>query len=194
MRVTESGCIDQVVNCSPFFRDGWRRPCRQHSEAGHILKSLVDGRDPESGKDLPPETVLQRAQVIRALLIARDSIETCVAREKRRAMLPVRVGIQWTDEEDEKLRLAFREGANIEFLAGVHQRTPRAIQARLEKLQLIPIDENVSLGFRAKSAEERVESTYQRAARTFVHARWPSVIARRTFCSSIPELGATPPR
>jgi hypothetical protein len=71
----------------------------QHYEAARILKSLADGRDPASGKDLPAETVLHQPQVIRALLIAQESIDTCIAREKRRAMLPERVGIRWTAEE-----------------------------------------------------------------------------------------------
>jgi hypothetical protein len=116
----------------------------EHYEAGRILRSLADGRDPTSGKDLPDETVLHQPQVIRALLIAQRSIDSCIAREKRRAVLPERVGIQWTDVEDEKLTAAFKAGATIESLAEIHKRTPRAVQARLERLQLIAVNENAS--------------------------------------------------
>jgi hypothetical protein len=110
-------------------------------DAAVILKSLVDGRDPTSGKELPPNTVYQRANVIRALLVGCSAIETCLAREKRRAQLPVRVGSTWSTEEDERLRAGFQAGQNIEALASEHQRTPNAIQARLERLNLVPLDE-----------------------------------------------------
>jgi len=116
----------------------------QHFEAVRILKSLVDGRDPASGKDLPSDTVIHQPQVIRALLVAQDSIDSVIARDKRRALLPERVGVQWTDAEDERLTLAFKSGASIESLAETLQRTPRAVQLRLERLQLIRTDENAS--------------------------------------------------
>lgn len=83
----------------------------QAFEAARILKSLVDGRDPASGNELPTETVLHQPQVIRALLIAQNSIDSCLARKKRRALLPERVGIQWTPAEDEKLTLALAASA-----------------------------------------------------------------------------------
>ena len=114
----------------------------QHYEAARILKSIVNGRDPVTGADLPPDTVLQHVPVFRALTIACDAIETCVARERRRAMLPSRVGVQWTDAEDDELTRGFKSGATIESLAESHQRTLRAVPARLERLELVPIDEN----------------------------------------------------
>ena len=49
-------------------------------EAVGILKSLVEGRDPASGDELPVESVLQRAPVLRALLMAQTELEESVQR------------------------------------------------------------------------------------------------------------------
>jgi hypothetical protein len=119
-----------------------RRQAVQHSEAARILKSIVNGRDPVTGKDLPPDTVLQQVPVFRALIIAGDAIDTYIAREKRRATLPVRVGVPWTGAEDDELTREFKSGSSMESLAETHQRTLRAVQARLERLSLIPVEEN----------------------------------------------------
>jgi hypothetical protein len=116
-----------------------------HNEAANILKSLVEGRDPSSGKELSADSVLQRANVIRALLVGHTAIETVLAREKRRAQLPERVGDTWSPEEDDRLRTAFQAGESIEALASSHERTPNAIQARLERLNLVPPDPNAKL-------------------------------------------------
>jgi endogenous inhibitor of DNA gyrase (YacG/DUF329 family) len=44
----------------------------------------------------------------------------------------------WTPEEDELLRKRFSEGIQISELAKIHQRTPWAVQMRLEGLGLLP--------------------------------------------------------
>ena len=114
-------------------------------EAASILQSLVEGRDPSSGDELPADTVCQGAKVLRALLVGCTAIETVLARQKRRAQLPRRVGSTWTTEEDGKLRSGFQAGRSIETLASSHQRTPKSIQGRLERLNLIP--SNPQAGF-----------------------------------------------
>jgi hypothetical protein len=113
-----------------------------HNEAANILKSLIEGHDPSSGKELSADSVLQSASVLRALLVGHTAIETVLAREKRRAQLPVRVGDTWGPEEDDRLRTAFQAGESIEALASTHERTANAIQARLERLNLVPPDPN----------------------------------------------------
>jgi len=45
---------------------------------------------------------------------------------------------RWTPEEDNMLTKEYREGVQITELAKIHQRTPWAIQLRLEKLGLLP--------------------------------------------------------
>ena len=105
-------------------------------EAVGILKSLVEGRDPTTGEELPVDGVLQRAPVLRALLMAQAEMEESVQREKRRALLPERAGEPWTDDEDTQLMSGFQRGATIADLASTHSRTINAVEARLERLGL----------------------------------------------------------
>ena len=116
----------------------------QQVEAARILKSLVEGRDPFTGQELPPDSALQQAVVLRALYMGHQSLESTLAREKRRAQLPDRVGVQWDDEEDRKMRIAFEAGETISELASSHRRTPNAIRARLERLGLMAASEGTA--------------------------------------------------
>ncbi len=106
-------------------------------EAVGILRSLVEGRDPATGEELPVEGVLQRAPVLRALLMAQAEMEESIQREKRRATLPERAGEPWTDEEDAQLMSGFQGGTTIADLATKHGRTTNAVEARLERLGLV---------------------------------------------------------
>src|SRR2546428_4350459 len=108
-----------------------------HDEAMRILMALVEGHDPVSDKPLPADSVLQNAQVMRALLMAHGALQTNVDRHKRRSALPPRVGTPWTDEEDQKLITAWKEQQAVEHIASCHGRTVRAIESRLERLGLI---------------------------------------------------------
>jgi|SRR5581483_9042520 len=133
-------------------------------EAAKILKSLVDGRDPSSGEELPSDTVYQRAIVIRALLLGQAALEDSLARGKRRAHLPERVGAAWSLEEDERLRSAFQAGRSIAGIALDHRRTPNAIQARLERLKLVSPDERTTF-LRYSSSEGSVTNPRRRRSR-----------------------------
>jgi len=108
----------------------------QTKEATAILDSLISGRDPRSGEELPPDSVLQRAPVIRALLLAKEAITSVTERQARRNLLPKCVGKPWTQEEEERLSSAYKAGASITALAKEHLRTERAIEARLIRLGL----------------------------------------------------------
>lgn len=102
-----------------------------------ILRSLVQGIDPSSGEELPPGTVLQQADVLRALLVGADALGQQVARASRRAQLPKNIGRTWSPEEQSNLITAFQAGEPVADLAAKHGRTLRAIEARLEVLGLI---------------------------------------------------------
>jgi hypothetical protein len=114
--------------------------------AGETLKALIQGLDPRSGEALPAESVLQRAEVLRALLAAVAALEHSAARAQRRSLLPANVGRTWTDEEESKLVTAFKSGEAPEAIARRHRRTLRAIEARLERLGLLRADQRVTRG------------------------------------------------
>jgi hypothetical protein len=98
-----------------------------------ILSALIRGLDPFTGQRLT-DAAMHRGEVTRALLEGREAMGKMTARAWRRAQLPPRVGEPWTADEDEKLVRGFKAGATIEELAREHQRSPRAIQLRLDTL------------------------------------------------------------
>lgn len=116
----------------------------QRSNARQILQSLVEGFDPFTGDELPKDTVLQQAEVIRAMLAGISALDVGAARAQRRAQLPANVGRPWTEEEETSLTAAFGEGESLADLAQRHGRTPTAIEARLEKLGLVQPEERVT--------------------------------------------------
>jgi hypothetical protein len=116
----------------------------QRLEAKQILQALVQGYDPLTGDELPPGSVLQRAEIIRAMLAGISALEAGAARALRRSQLPENVGRPWTSEEEENLTAAFNEGESLATLAQRHGRTPTAIEARLEKLGLVKPEERVT--------------------------------------------------
>jgi hypothetical protein len=114
--------------------------------AGETLKALIQGLDPRTGEALPAESVLQRAEVLRALLAAVAALEHSAARAQRRALLPANVGRTWSAEEEDTLVAAFKAGETPEAIARRHRRTLRAIEARLERLGLLRADQRVTRG------------------------------------------------
>jgi len=116
------------------------------AQARQILKSLIEGTDPASGLPLPQETVLQRVDVVRALLAGLGALEQTTARAQRRAQLPGNVGQAWTTEEESRLVAAFKKGDAPLAIARQHGRTLRAIEARLEKLGLITAEQRTTRG------------------------------------------------
>ena len=133
----------------------------QRPDAREILQALVQGYDPLTGDELPPGSVLQQAEVMRALLAGISALEAGAARAMRRSQLPENVGRAWSAEEEETLTAAFQEGESLLILAQRHGRTPTAIEARLEKLGLVqPEDRKTSNRFIAsRGAAQRPKSS-----------------------------------
>jgi hypothetical protein len=109
----------------------------KEQRARHILQALVQGVDPLSGAELPPGTILQEADILRALLAGIAALEQTAARAQRRAQLPGNVGRSWSGDEEAALVAAFKSGDSLADIAARHGRTLRAIEARLEKLDLL---------------------------------------------------------
>jgi hypothetical protein len=113
----------------------------QEQRARKILQALIQGVDPSTGEDLAAETVLQRADVLRALLAGVSALEQISARAQRRALLPDNVGRNWSADEERDLVTAFQAGDALADIASKHGRTLRAIEARLERLGLLTADQ-----------------------------------------------------
>jgi hypothetical protein len=127
----------------------------KEQRAREILQALVQGIDPLTGEELPPGTILQHADVLRALLAGLTALEQTAARAQRRAQLPDNVGRAWTSDEEATLVASYKSGDSIPDIAIRHGRTLRAIEARLEKLGLLtPEQRTTNPGFVRDSLEE----------------------------------------
>ena len=115
-----------------------------HPKARNVLHALIQGVDPDTGNELPSDTVLNRPDVLRALLASVAALDAVQARALRRAQLPPSVGKTWEDKEERKLREAYQQGMPIPEIAARHGRTVRAIEARLVKLGLLQEDERTT--------------------------------------------------
>lgn len=122
------------------------------TRAIEILQSLVNGVDPITGQELPAGTLLQHADVLRAMLAGVNALQDAAAREERRAQLPESVGKPWSEAEHERLITAFKAGEPIPTLAKNHGRTVRAIESRLERAGLLTAKERTTKYFGAGEA------------------------------------------
>ena len=102
-----------------------------------ILQSLADGIDPYTGISFPPDSPYQRADTVRALHAALQSLGSSDKPTKPVDPNKPRAGGKWTPEEEDRLRTAHKAGTRIPQLARDHGRTPGAISSRLVKLGLL---------------------------------------------------------
>jgi hypothetical protein len=116
----------------------------QEQRARKILQALVEGLDPTTGGELEAGTVLQRAEVLRALLAGVAALDQVSARAQRRALLPGNVGRNWSPEEERALVTGFQAGDSLPDIAAKHGRTLRAIEARLERLGLLTAEQRTT--------------------------------------------------
>jgi hypothetical protein len=131
----------------------------QEQRARKILQALVQGVDPTTGADLDAGTVLQRADVLRALLAGVAALEQISARAQRRAQLPDNVGLPWSADEERALVTAFHAGDALPAIAAKHARTLRAIEARLERLGLLaPEQRTTNNSFTGSPASRATDS------------------------------------
>ncbi len=132
----------------------------QLDRAKEIIQALADGVDPYSGDHFPADGPYQRADTVRALHTAIETIDLAMSGTARKR--PARradpdkpkAGGPWTPEEEQRLRDAFAShrqstqhlpaeaqgSANREWakqIAANHGRTPGAISSRLVRLGLL---------------------------------------------------------
>lgn len=137
----------------------------ERRNARQVLQALVQGRDPRTGDELPADTVLQHAEVIRALLAGVAALEAVAARARRRAHLPANVGRAWSETEEQSLTVAFRSGEKIDAIAARHQRTLTAVEARLERLGLLTPQQRVTRSRFIARDHARAENAPEESAR-----------------------------
>lgn len=73
-----------------------------------------------------------------------NALQESINRASRRAGLPRNIGKGWSDEEHERLVTAFKAGHPVTEIAEQHGRTVGAIEARLEKYDLIQPSERTT--------------------------------------------------
>ena len=173
-------------------------------DARRILQSLVQGFDPVSGAELPAGTVMQRTEVLGALLEAISALEADAGRTQRRAPAPQNGGRAWSKDEEAQLDSAFRAGEGLPIsscggstggcltatlpcrptlrkrsVARVPPECRRSLSSRWE-LRSIPLDRD----FEA-AAYVRTSSTRPAAGKARVSCSTPADFPpRRTFSSS----------
>jgi hypothetical protein len=102
-------------------------------KAAEILKSLAAGIDPATDQPLASIAPLQSPEILRALFLAADSLETRQRQARRQLALPRNAGKPWSAEEDERLLAGFDAGRKMDELVAAHERTRAGIEARLVK-------------------------------------------------------------
>jgi hypothetical protein len=116
----------------------------QYQKARNVLKSLIQGLDPETGAELPHDAIVNRIAINRSMLVAVTAMELAEARAQRRAQLPESVGKTWAEEEEQQLKAEFARSEPIPLIATKHRRTIRSIEARLERLGLLSPDQRTT--------------------------------------------------
>lgn len=104
------------------------------NRAAEIIGSLAEGKDPYTGETLPPSSVYQQADTVRALYLALDGLSKLKRVKERKANEPPNSGQPWTPSEEQEVLRQFDAKMDVEEIASKHQRSKGAIWSRLEKL------------------------------------------------------------
>jgi len=105
------------------------------SDAQKIILALAAGVDPDTGQSVEGVTLLNKPDVVRALVLAARALDANVQQTPKNEPPPQvpKAGVAWTRDEDESLLRAFDNGEAVTSLARTHGRTPGAITSRLAK-------------------------------------------------------------
>jgi DNA helicase-2/ATP-dependent DNA helicase PcrA len=127
---------------------------RQHSRPSRFLNELAgkkprlciwtDARSDRSDERLPLLSDRERQRLVDGSIPERARKRSAAENDRKARTekdgVPVRHGVAWSAEEDERLRTMFGAGEAIAALASAHQRKIGAILSRLIKLGLISED------------------------------------------------------
>lgn len=111
---------------------------QQRMNARSTLRLLAMGLNPHTEDPLPPQDIVHRADVIRALMVAIESLEpTSQAAANNRSEESSRAGESWEQSEDEQLSGEFERTIPLSRIAATHQRSKGSITSRLLHLGLV---------------------------------------------------------
>lgn len=100
--------------------------------AKELLSVLADGINPLTGEVLPENDSCNQVEIVRALHTAVTELERIA---KRRAKpQPENAGKPWTKEEEEEIKIAYRNGIKVSEIADRHKRTRGSIVTRLVRM------------------------------------------------------------
>lgn len=99
-----------------------------------IITALSDGVNPDTGEILSNESCFNNPKTIRALFLAKESLEKTLKINNRKAELPDNAGKPWKSEEDAELTSRFDSGMDINEMSQLHGRTRGSIASRLVRL------------------------------------------------------------
>ncbi|HHH43905.1 MAG TPA: hypothetical protein ENK49_07195 [Gammaproteobacteria bacterium] len=107
-------------------------------QALKIVALLADGIDPHTGEVFPDDSPYQQPQTIRALYTLIRAVEgKATSTTNDTKPQPRKAGASWTPEEDQQLTDAFKRDEPVAQIAQLHERSQRAIEARLVRLGLV---------------------------------------------------------
>jgi len=116
--------------------------------AVEILTSLAKGVNPRTGNTFSPKSPYRNLNTMAALLLAIHVLEKSEENIEREQEGPTNAGNYWAEEEERRLRTAFKNGKSIRRIAKKHGRTVGAIRSRLVKLGLIketPVSKEIDI-------------------------------------------------
>jgi hypothetical protein len=111
------------------------------TKAAGILRLLAAGIDPATGQPLDGLAPLQSTDMLRALYLAVDSLESRQRQGRRQSTLPRNAGKAWSTDEDARLLAGFDAGQALGELVAAHERTRASIEARLVKHGRLALDQ-----------------------------------------------------
>lgn len=106
----------------------------REQKALETIRALAKGVDPCTGEVFSNGSPYKNPQIIKALSIAKESLDYVIKRKQRLKNLPKRAGKPWTDNESGLLVKRFNKGIEIKEIASLHKRTRGSIRSQLAKL------------------------------------------------------------
>ena len=119
-------------------------------DALKIISSLANGKHPDTNEPVPPDSLFESPNVIRALYTAMSALE--ILKRRRPRQPAANAGQPWSDEEDSRLLAQYKGGVtDLGELARLHERSEASIESRLVRHRLIEPRRSIMTGRRRAS-------------------------------------------